>query len=614
MTDPETHLSDAVARLEALHLAAQRRDRCSTQFTGLSDPINRFPVRPAIHDAAREANLRAIRGALEAGANVTVDTFGRLMKADPGMLLTKIPRELLLQAIKDPDSRFVGQQELSPPVDPIRNWDLYDVFVGCTYIDACIFATEAYDWECRAGVVVPLVLSLIGDLISHGVNMNAVHPRSDGSTLFRVILEVHRYPRARRTHTPYESVSRFLLEKGATLGHMNAEWYHELSSRAGDGMKVLKWYTGTARFDIAGADVLQFFRGANGADHDFLLAHLSHGATGTIVEGRGLGDFAADGQNVHTSLTTATLRKLVVEARKAVGKGTPSPTLQHMSTLFENLTDGELSRIQDDAPKAIGRTLGEIRSALEESLGRFYGDLSNMRYCGVGSGAEAIALVYNCLSIILDPRGALVCVGEALLQAASEYGWQVSSCAQGSISMMLKKLEGRIEPSDAESGGGGEIPADVATYREQVQQQLQQNPQVVHAEANARFVRCDRRRLSDIYEEGFIGGRPEWAENELRGALFDVLLEESADVRAKLRVESDDDDEDDIILPGMNDLISDLAQLSDVFARSLLHAQDVHTRIDVLFASILDDSKEGAKRRRVEDVGGGGEGGGSGQL
>lgn len=516
--DPPPYVFDSILLLWIEVLPVDLIGACTACKNGVAHNPD-AKTWPSVRVELRERACKDIVRALKNDPNLSLEPqdLGRLLYDDATRrcLEDLLSLQVLLRAIKDPNHR--SEQNFFQ-----------------TYLDECLE-------KCRYVDDVDHYISWVTPIIKGLLQLGADVTQQDPSGLCALL-------RAAVNYDHWPEISHLLLEHGAKstlrttsmLRQIDVDGYQYLLNNGGRGVNALEWFTAVARCDITGADILQLFRD----DYHQLLAHLSHGARGTLSEGgRDLIDLARDPQNVHTSQTTANLRKLVRGAKQisgaASGRGPPqsqsSPqgvvlTSAICLDLIEELSDGELGRLQNDTPNTAGRTLPEVRSALKTSAHRFFDDLSPVKYCGVHSGGDAINLVYGCLSAVLDPREGFACVCQGLLQAASEYGWGKPTCPQGSISMVLQQLEGRIEAPDQQNTAADqrvmEIPEDVAAYKQRLHTLAIEEPQMLHAEAVARLVRFDRKRLADIHDEGFLAGRAAWAKNELRGCLFDVLREE----------------------------------------------------------------------------------------
>lgn len=355
-----------------------------------------------------------------------------------------------------------------------------------------------------------------------------------------------------------------------------------------------------ARYDFSiMPHLLQFYRDR----YSVAVEMLSHGVLMGIMgeEAGELIGHVGDAQNVHTTLVASGARRLVRTVRGEMG-GIPKLTAGEMGDIIANLTDDDILRIQADHATTAGQSLAAIREAIGEACKRFYLDLGNFSFVGLKSGAEALGLVYSWIARS-DPHEAALAVASGLLQSHSEYRWRANSCPQGSVSMVLQQLEGRLGEEEPISSGGNQdqsaIPDDVAAYHEEVKRIATESPQVLHSEALARFMRIDKIRATTIFEAIIMGEDLGWAECELRGSIFDALREEAAEILAKLLTPGDEEDADDeelIMLPGMLPFLGDLQNLSALFTDRLMHGLGASGgddyRVDVLFKRLLGGAED----------------------
>jgi len=346
--------------------------------------------------------------------------------------------------------------------------------------------------------------------------------------------------------------------------------------------------TSVWKLDIGTHDFLRHFRD----DYDVLLKLLSHGATGSVLEGQNLRDIAMDHQNVHTTLQGAFLRKHVAEARAALKAAEVAPSVSASSLVryLDSMDESALARVQTDVPHASNMSPDGVRDSLRESVRRFFENLQQVAGAIIPCGGDAVALVYHRLLLELrDVEEATVSLFQTLLKAQNESGPNSPACGVGSIAFVVETLLGRVS-LECENQGTDDMPVDLHSYLDMLEKirKAESEPDILQVEAVSRLIeKCDRQRLKEIYEAIEDGDYYNWAENELRGVFFDALRHEFGHLLAKLHFREDEnlplnEDNDGFehgprvhMLHGMRDLLNVLVTIADLFMNAVTKPSEI---------------------------------------
>ena len=172
-----------------------------------------------------------------------------------------------------------------------------------------------------------------------------------------------------------------------------------------------------------------------------------------MEEGQGLANIAVDAQSSHNNEIERPIRRLVQIAMKDGAGDLGEGEYAALWARIEGMGDSSLALLQQHCPAAAGRNMGSVREAILLSLTRFHRDLKGVVGGIMGDGGAALGLVTAALrraglalgSKFDEMDGVVVPVAQALLDAQTSYGWDQPGCGQGSITMLLSVLQGRID-------------------------------------------------------------------------------------------------------------------------------------------------------------------------
>ncbi len=401
-------------------------------------------------------------------------------------------------------------------------------------------------------------------------------------------------------------MAKLLLEKGARAERLSLASARKLRQGGADASLLLPCFVRHASLpdvrECIDAECLDINAEIHLANETVRVISTFRDCTDSVIElmgegarcenlvirgARALQEFSRDRQNVHTSPTNKALCRNVQAAYKLLEEFSIGVALEEWSqTLLELETELQSKNIPDSVwqqaqqankSSCSGRGLAEVRRAVIQAFNRFKRDLATTPASPshlVTSGTQALALVYRALRAALSRRpdfnlcaDVLSPIASALLQTQSEYGWNKQACAQGSVSMVLQVLEGRVQVDEAASSVASlqAMLTDIAGWKKMLQQTI--NTAEYHAlfaEAQARLLEfCDPAKLQEIYDRIIDGDHAIYCTNKLRGLLFQALTEEFGDDLAKLRADAEEEG-DNTQLCG---LIQDLGDVAEIFTQ-----------------------------------------------